>query len=200
VDPAGIYVESLPETVFFAPVDRVLTANGLPFLSTMEDGGRTLYIFSTDLRATNLPITVEFPVLVRNVLTSVTRVPGTLVHAWRTVGELVEVADAGGLRRVRDPGGREIALEPGQAAFLPERPGLYDVETDRGTHALAINVPAEETLSVPSDAAGAPVPAAPVAPVVVLRRLWPLFAWVALLLLAIEAGLYVRFDATRRLA
>ncbi len=200
VDPAGIYVESLPETFFFAPVERILTANGLPFLSAIEDGGRTLYVFSTDLRATNLPITVEFPVLVRNVLASVTRIPGALVHTWRTVGELLEVAEAGGLRRVRDPDGREIALEPGQTAFLPERPGLYDVETDRGTQALAVNVPTEESSSALPDVASAAAPAASVAPVDVLRRLWPLFAWIALLLLAVEAGLYVRFDATRRLA
>ena len=32
-----------------------------------------------------------------------------------------------------------------------------------------------------------------------MRRLWPLFAWIALLLLAIEAGLYLRFDVSRRI-
>jgi hypothetical protein len=200
VEPDGIYVESLPETLFLIPVTTILTANGLPLLSTIEEDGRSVFILSTDLRATNLPITVDFPVLIRNLLTSIARVPGPVVHEWRTVGQLVGAEGAGTLRAARTPSGSTVPLAPGQSAFAAEEPGFYTLQTSRGTHDVAVNVSPLESVRPPEPVVPhGQLPTSPSATREVLSRLWPFFAWAALALLAAEALLYIRVDASRRM-
>jgi hypothetical protein len=199
VEPQGIYVETLPETLFLVDAIPILRVGDAPLLSLIEDRGRLLFVFSTDLHGTNLPITVDFPILIRNLLSTITRVPGPLVHEWRVVGEPLHLASSGALRRIRTPGGETITPEPGRTTLIADEPGFYEAQTDRETRVIAVNVP-------PGESARSPLPTEPVRPVAatsssqeVMRRLWPLFAWIALLLLAVEAGLYLRFDVSRRI-
>ncbi len=198
VEPDGIYVETLPQTLFLKPTTPVLTVEGESLLSTFEEDGRRVFIFSTDLRGTNLPITVDFPILIRNLVTSIARVSGPLVHEWRTVGDLVG-AEGGSLQVVRAPGGTSVPIEAGQQAFVAEEPGFYVVETSQGIRNIAVNVsPAESVPAPEAETMGSRAPA-PFAAREVTSRLWPLFAWAALTLLAVEAVLYIRLDASRRL-
>lgn len=199
VEPQGIYVETLPETLFLVDAISILRVGDVPLLSLIEDHGRLLFVFSTDLRGTNLPITVDFPILVRNLISTVARVPGPLVHEWRVVGEPLDLASSGTVRGIRTPGDETITPEPGRTLFIAEEPGFYEVQATRETRAIAVNVP-------PGESARSPLPTEPVRSAAtpsssqeVMRRMWPLFAWIALLLLAVEAGLYLRFDAARRI-
>jgi hypothetical protein len=192
-------VETLPETVFLVDAVSILRVGDIPLLSLIEDRGRLLFVFSTDLRGTNLPITVDFPILIRNLLSTVARVPGPLVHEWRAVGEPVDLASSGAVRSIRSPGGETITPESGRTLFIAEEPGFYEVQAARETRTIAVNVP-------PGESARSLLPVEPVRSAAastssqeVTRRLWPLFAWLALLLLAVEAGLYLRFDASRRI-
>lgn len=197
VDAHGIYVETLPETSFLVPGTPVLTAGGLPLLTAIEDGGRVIYVFSTDLRGTNLPITVEFPVIVRNLLSSIARTPSPLVHEWLAVGDVLSVATADPSRSLRAPDGRAVSLDPVQSAVVADQPGFYELQASGTVRFLAVNVPAGESFrATAGPAASRPASASTVQEV--LRRMWPGFAWLGLALLAVEAGLYVRFDATRR--
>lgn len=198
--PEGIYVESLPETLFLVPATTILAVGGLPLLSVIADGSRSVFVFSTDLRGTNLPITVEFPVLIRNLLSSITRVPGTLVHEWREVGGLLSTAGLGAVRTVRAPSGAAVALDPGQTAFVTDEPGFYQLETARETREIAVNVPPRESVRAPAGTNSTRQGSIAATPQEIMRHLWPLFAWIALLLLGIEVGLYMRFDAARRIA
>ncbi len=200
VEPQGIYVETVPETLFLVDAISILRVGDVPLLSLIEDHGRLVFVFSTDLRGTNLPITVDFPILIRNLLSTVTRVPGPLVHEWRAVGEPLDLASSGAVRSIRTPGGETITPESGRTLFIADEPGFYEVQAARETRAIAVNVP-------PGESARSLLPVDPVRPAAatpsssqeVMRRLWPLFAWIALLLLAIEAGLYLRFDVSRRI-
>ncbi len=198
VEPDGIYVDSLPKTLFLAPATPILTVGGEPLLSTLEEDGRRVFIFSTDLRGTNLPITVDFPILVRNLVTSIVRVPGPLVHEWRTVGEFID-AGGGSLRSVRAPGGASVQIEAGQEAFVAEEPGFYVVETSQGVRTIAVNVSPVESVPAPEEGTTGNQAPAPFTTREATSLLWPLFAWAALTLLAVEAVLYIRFDASRRL-
>jgi hypothetical protein len=101
---------------------------------------------------------------------------------------------------VRAPDGASLPIGVGQQAFVPEEPGFYIIETALGTRDVAVNVsPVESVRALETAEAQSGTPDVPFAAREVIHRLWSLFAWAALTLLAVEAVLYIRLDASRRL-
>ncbi|GAG25790.1 unnamed protein product, partial [marine sediment metagenome] len=144
IEADDIYVEELPSTEFLIPNTPLLSVNNLPLVTDIGTEQRTVLVFSTDLTATNLPITVDFPILLRNMLAGMQRLPSPLVHDWRMMGHLIEAREFGEFLSARDPSGRVIPLNSEQLAVPTEEPGFYVLTTRQGIVPVAINVdPAE---------------------------------------------------------
>jgi hypothetical protein len=151
-------------------------------------------VFSTDLSATNLPITVDFPVLLRNMIAEMQRLPSPLVHDWRTVGQLIESREFGALVSVTSPEGEGIPLHADQLAILTEEPGFYAVTTRDGVMPVAINIDPVESLAFQDAVSQIGEQGSETATKEILRRLWPYFAVLLLILLIAESLIYVRSE------
>ncbi len=149
-----------------------LWAGDAPALSHWErDSGRRV-LLALDLPRSNLPLTVDFPILLRNVVTWLLpyRPRPTLV-----VGEAIEL-----------PPGTEVSTPAGTVSgvWIPDRPGLYELRGAR-REVIAVNVPYEESL-----AGRVAVPTAvPVSKTLADLTAWPWVGVAAFLVLAAEWGL-----------
>lgn len=130
-------------------------------------------LLSLDLSGTDLPLTVDFPILVRNAL--------VWLLPWREgeehyVGEAVALPPGA---RVVTPGG-EVA-----GTWVPEAPGLYRVVDGGRERWIAVNLPPEERgAAVQVVATGGPARER--------QPLWPLVSWLVLGLLVLEGVLAAR--------
>lgn len=194
IEAEDIYVESLPVTDVSIPHTPLLTVNGLPFVTDAGTEQRIVLILSTDLSATNLPITVDFPMLLRNVLSGLQRQPSSLVHDWRMIGQLIEEQEFGTFVSARNPSDEPIALVPGQLAILTDEPGFYEITTPDGVIPIAINIdPIESRMLFNTDFQNADVTVRTETKEI-LVRLWPYFALLLLILLVVESLVYVRTE------
>ncbi len=163
----AVYAVDLPPG---ATVD--LWAGDSPALVRWEgDAGRRV-LLALDLARSNLPLAVDFPILLRNLVTWLLpyRPRPTLV-----VGEAVELA----------PGTEVLTVSgPVQGVWIPDRPGLYELRGER-RETVAVNVPYDESLP------GRPVaaPAAPRRGTAADLAAWPWLALAAFLVLLAEWGL-----------
>ncbi len=189
LDPAGIRVFSAPEMSVPDEAAVLLSFGGLPLLIEEVTAERSIYALASDLSSTNLPVTVDFPLLIRNILGQIARLPASLSYGWATVGSPFDLTGLGDVLRLSDPDGADIAVGSTQRFFLPERPGLYTLETDRGVFPIAINVASEESAT---HAAGAEIAVSSETDRVAhgLLPLWPYVA--ALLTLALLAEAIAR--------
>ncbi len=142
-----------------------LWSGEVPALARWEapDGRRAL--LTMDLARSNLPVAVDFPILLRNV------VDWLLPYRPRPaleVGEAVEL-----------PPGAEVAAPAGPVGgvWIPDRPGLYEVRGER-TEVVAVNVPYGESLPGRGSAVSREAPRA-----LAQVPVWPWFGGAALLLL-----------------
>jgi hypothetical protein len=136
---------------------------------------------------TNLPLTVDFPLLIQNILRDLSTLSAPASPNWAVVGEPIPLSGYGEPIRVTDPSGRAIPLVEA-ASFLPEEPGIYTLTTTKGVYPLAVNIdPAE---SDPPTLVSTDLAEVPHAEAQTLLPLWPLFAGLAALSLVIEAFLY----------
>ena len=189
VDALDFRVRSAPLVDLAKAGTTVLSLGKEPFLYCLEEEKRKVVLIAPDLMSTNLPLTIDFPLLVRNLLELFLPLPTPLTHRWAIVGEPVRIDGYGALRSLTAPSGREISLASGARSFYPQEPGIYTLSTEKGIYALAVNVdPAE---SEPPDAL---IEAQVVTPVKeqtqALLPLWPYFAVTAFLALLVEAFLY----------
>jgi len=158
--------------------DVVLAAEETPLLVEFEDEARIVTFFGADLLSTNLPITVDFPLLVRNILSRVARIPATVTHTWAIAGDPVLLGESGErIEAVLAPDGHRFVIDSNQLLFIPDEVGFYELESDRGTYVVGVNVdPGESTEAsvVESDT------------FVLVQQgpnrafLWPLWPWFAL--------------------
>jgi len=155
----------------------------------LAEQGRTLVLISPDLMETNLPLTVDFPLLVRNILDAFSPLPAQASYAWSIVGEPIRVDGYGAVIELEDPAGRSIKLFSNAEAFIPQLPGLYTLKTDRGTYPLAVNVDPSESLP-PGDVLVSAAPEAATTQAQVLYPMWPVIAGLGLLALLLEASMY----------
>jgi len=189
VDPLDFRVRSAPRVEVPEAGTAVLTHGEEPFLYRLAEQGRTLILISADLMETNLPLTVDFPLLIRNILDAFSPLPAQALVAWSIVGEPIRVDGYGAVISLEDPAGRSIRLSANAEAFIPQIPGLYALKTDRGTYPLAVNVDPAESLPAGDVLVSAAVEAA-VTQAQVLYPMWPVIAGLGLLALLLEASMY----------
>ena len=198
VRPADLRVWSVPFLDSIAPGDVLLTAAGRPFLVEFAEGGRRVWFLASELAATNLPVTVDLPILVQNIVRRVIRLPAPLDYRWAVVGAGIPLRGSGEpVDSVVGPDGGPIQILPGQAAFFPPVPGEYRLVTKRGTYPVGVNVPLSESLPPPVIEPGEDRVARLGGPAG-LRPLWPILAGLAAFLLVVEWFAYARVDPFQR--
>jgi len=189
VDPLDFRVRTTPQVALPDAGTTVFTLGEATFLYRLEEEDRKIVLIAPDLLQSNLPLTVDFPLLVRNVLEAFSPLPAAITYAWSIVGEPIQLDGYGTAVELVDPSGRKLALSSGADSFIPQVPGVYTLQTERGTYPLAVNVdpaesePAGEVLL--SDAADAVKEKAQT-----LFPIWPYLAGLGFLALLFEAGLY----------
>jgi len=190
VDPTGLRFRSAPAASVPPSAEQILSAGEIPLLATYEETTRKLFYLAPDLLETNLPITMDFPILIRNVLATLTRPAAALTYRTAEVGEPVALSGRGSIEGLFDPEQRPIPLPAEPLAFRPSSPGFHVLETDRGAFAIAVNVPASESVPTLSPSALGPPHIAQGDPR--LLELWPFAAGIAAVLLLTEAYAYAR--------
>jgi len=189
VDPLDFRVRSIPRLDSLAPGKTLLETAGMPFLWRSDRAGPRVVLIASDLMATNLPLTVDFPLLVRNILDELVDLPARGNADWAIVGRSVSLSGRGTVLRVADPRGGTVSAE-GIRAFLPRTAGLHTVTTDDGSYLLAVNVdPAESSPATPSLPGAAAAVPEPLEAQVVLP-IWPMLVVAVILLLLLEAARY----------
>ncbi|MDD4903377.1 MAG: VWA domain-containing protein, partial [Candidatus Bipolaricaulis sp.] len=129
VDPANLVVLRSPGIEPRAAGVAVLSSAGEAILWRAELPGRRVVLLAPDPIQTNLPLTVDFPILVRNILywlslSSLSAPP----HA-ATVGAAIPFAPYGLPQRLEDPSGRVADVAPASFGFLAKWPGIYRLTT-----------------------------------------------------------------------
>lgn len=162
------------------PADAVvdLWAGPVPALARWEGPGGRRALLALDLARSNLPVAVDFPILLRNI------VAWLLPYRPRptlAVAEAIELA----------PGTEVVtASGPVSGVWVPDRPGLYELRGER-RETLAVNVPYGESLP---GRGGASTPTARGRTLADLTA-WPWLAIAVFLLLVGEWGLALRRGA-----
>ena len=151
-----------------------LWSDAAPILARWESPRGRRVLLTLDLATSDLPLNVDFPILVRNVL--------LWLLPWRE-GEEHWVGET-----VRLPPGARVEAPDGEVAgvWVPTAPGLYRVVREGREGWLAVNLPSREGEEPPVRVATAGEPARE------QRPLWPWLAWLGLGLLALEGALAVR--------
>jgi len=189
VDPLDFRVRSVPQVEALAPGRIILEVAGVPLLWRGERGSEPVALISADLMATNLPLTVDFPLLVRNLLDELVGLPAHDRVDWAIVGRPVSLSGYGTVLRVTDPEGDTIA-GPGASLFLPRTPGIYTVTTRAGSAPLAVNVDPAESSPAAARSLASPTPPPEALEAQVLLPIWPGLVAAAVLLLLLEAARY----------
>jgi len=189
VSPFDFRAASLPETWLPPEAEIVVALDDRPLLARWCDSDRRIVLLTPDLMRTNLPLTADFPLLVRNVLSDFARLPAGKADAWLAVAEPVDLSTLGAVSAISDPAGRLVEPPEHAGVFTPEIPGIYTVTTSRGIISLAANVPVTESLPPPTETEADPTDNSE-QQTATTSPLWPLFAGAALLCLAGEAGVY----------
>ena len=189
-----------------APWARTLVeAEGGPLILTGEQNGQRIAVFTFDLRDSDLPLQIAFPVLMANITSWLT--PGRAFDAPTGLrpGDPVSISPASATTAVlvEKPDGTVWTAEVGEDAIIfPEtnQLGLYHVslrddEGTRATGSFAVN------LFSPMESAIAPAASLDIGQVtaetehegdVGQRELWPWLLTVGLIILAVEWWVYHR--------
>lgn len=146
LSPSDIRVFSSPSVSLPEQALVILESDGEPVLATWRSETQDVTLFSARLEMTNLPLAVDLPLLIRNVVSRVARLPATLAYEWTHVGDPFALLGRGSIRSLVDPDQRTIAVSEHDMFFFPQTPGLYTLTTDRGVFPFAVNVaPSEST-------------------------------------------------------
>jgi len=139
------------------------------------EAGRRVLI-ALPLERSNLPITVDFPILVRNAL--------VWLLPWTEGGEHY-VGEAIAL-----PAGAELITPEGPVTetWVPDAPGLYELRRGGRTGLIAVNLPPEEAGLGPAARTGSPAGGS----ARMENPVWPWIAGAALVLLLAEGALALR--------
>jgi hypothetical protein len=157
-------------------------------------------LLAPDPVKTNLPLTVDFPILVWNIVHWLSLADPSAPPPALVAGEPIPFAPYGVPERLKDPSGHETEIDPSSVGFLAKAPGIYQLTTSSGTYAIAVNVDWDESPR--------PAAAGTVAPAVregatntleaALLSAWPIAAVLALALLVLESAIYQRPGLPRR--
>lgn len=190
IDAGSFRVRVLPEPRFDELGLDLLAVGDTPLLTVWQESDRLIAFLAPDLMETNLPIVVDFPLLVRNLVGTLIRIPAEATYRWTHTGEPVHLS-VGGRRAVEvlDPFGRSIEVSDGVETFRPEHPGHYTLVTDRERFPVAVNIPPGES-APPAEEPPATETRQVEHAAMTLLPLWPYAAALAVLLLLIEALFY----------
>ncbi|MDD4904241.1 MAG: VWA domain-containing protein, partial [Candidatus Bipolaricaulis sp.] len=103
VRPEDIFVDRLPGVAISVPSRTLLGVGDAPLLVEIPDPDRSILVLIADLLATNLPITVDFPLLIRTFVSSLVRSDARMVPEWVHVGDPVLLDRSGRIAIVLDP-------------------------------------------------------------------------------------------------
>ncbi len=190
IDPYDFRMRSTPTATVAAGGDTVLSLGSVPFLWHYEDKTRRVVLISPDLLETNLPLTVDFPLLIRNATRWLAASLSPSPQATALVGDPILASDFGRLSRLKGPGGEIMPLPEGSDFFVPSVPGVYALTTDRGTYTVAANLDPRESDPATDTTAASASNAIAESRAESLLGLWPYVAALALLALVLEDALY----------
>jgi len=149
------------------PRGAVLVEVGsVPVLYLYEAPGLKIAYLGVDLAASNLWLTVDFPILLYRLLSWLS--PRAAADAQLVIGEELPLTLAGSGARLVRPDGRTCPLEPleGSRCGLIDRPGFYSIVTggDEAAYSrvYAANLPASESRQIAAGAERSAPSAAPV--------------------------------------
>lgn len=196
VDPSDFRIASSP-TVTVDPAGTTIIATGeSPLLYRLRQQDRSIVLIAPDIMHTNLPLTIDFPILIRNILTQLTPRPTPPSPLWANVGDPLSLQGYDNPSALTSPDG-EVHSFDAQRAFIPQSPGIYTLTTKRGLYPLAVNVALGESIPAPGEAAASVGYEAIHADITGIP-LWPEVALAALLLLIAEGALYQGWTFRRR--
>lgn len=185
--------------------ETLVAVEGGPLLLAGETGGRQAAILTFDLRESDLPLQITWPVLMANLLEWFT--PQAVVSApdGLLVGQTMAIRPAAGAAQVRltlpDGSTRALPVDRETLAFAETgTPGIYRVEV-LGENGLMQSARVAVNLFAPGESAIAPrsslsLSGATITPSardeIGQREFWPLAALAALLVLLVEWYVYHR--------
>ncbi len=192
--------EMLPEDAV-----ALIVSAGRPILSTgVSETGRWVALVP-DLWATNLPFSIDFPLLVANVLAYLVPRVEFVASTPAEPGDAIDLAWAGPEARIVDPMGNLVegafGREAGTAGnsggiLMVDTPGFYEVRSPSASVLLASNVAVSESVFVSTLEMGETD--RPVGSEMGVLGLWPWFALAACVVLLAEAAAYHGVWAPRR--
>lgn len=199
IDPLDFVIRNAPAVRDLAGGVTVLSEGGEPILWRAELPERRVVLLAPDPLKTNLPLTVDFPILVWNILHWLSLTDPSAPPSSVVAGEPIPFALYGVPERLVDPSGRETGIDPSAVGFLAKAPGVYQLITSSGTYAVAVNVAGSES----------PRPVSQVTVTTGAREgreaietgllpAWPMAAALALALLILESASYQRLRLPRR--
>lgn len=172
----------------------LLTVGEIPLFYLYETTGLRLVYLGADLGASNLGLSVDFPILMYRVLSWLA--PRAEEDRNVEVGQELPLIGVEGPVRITDPESRscDFPSEETRCGLL-EQPGFYELARNGTVQIYAANTPSEESLSLPTDAktSDLSVPTRRESPSLqsmadrnVTRGLWPYLLVAGLLLLILE--------------
>lgn len=200
VDPLDFVIRRSPPARPYVEGTTLVSLGGNPLLWRADLPGRRVVLLAADPLETNLPLCVDFPILVWNAVRWLSLTNPSAPPANPVVGEPVPFSPYGVPERLEDPAGREIEVTAGSAGFVARAPGIYRLTTSSGTFAVAVNVPWDESPRRDPSPPQRPQPPASDATELgaAFFRAWPAAAGLALVCLVLEAALCRRAAQTRR--
>ncbi|MGD9676075.1 MAG: hypothetical protein AB7V19_05260, partial [Candidatus Bipolaricaulia bacterium] len=149
---------------------------------------------------TNFPLTVDFPILVRNILHWLSLSTLSAPPHAATVGAAIPFAPYGVPQRLEDPSGRVTDVPSTSFGFRAKSPGIYRLTTSSGTYPIAVNVEGGEsprTSAADEEVAPKGDDGTAGGLQTGLRPVWPMAAALGLLLLVAESFVYHRVGFLR---
>ncbi|MFC2108106.1 VWA domain-containing protein [Candidatus Bipolaricaulota bacterium] len=196
VNADNFRIPQIAEAQFEVPVETLLETDGFPVLAVYSDPPRRFIFLMTDLMNTNLPVTVDFPILIRNLANELVRIPAELSFQSPEVGGFISLRGRGAVRSLTDSRDRLVPYSEPLLTFHPHEPGIYTLTTDRGGFAITVNTLASETVlkgtsqlisgHTEIEQSGR------------LYPLWPILLGIAVLLLLTETYLHMGLEMSLR--
>jgi len=121
----------------------VASAFGTPMVVARDEGARNMVLIAFDIRNSDLPLRVAFPVLMINLIDYFQLDEGSLIQNYATgTTWSVGVEAASGEATVERPDGTsmDVPIYNGRAIVYGEQTGFYELEVDGAKQTLAANL------------------------------------------------------------
>jgi aerotolerance regulator-like protein/VWA domain-containing protein len=196
IDVDDFRIRQIAEASFELPYETLLESNGYPVLVEVNDPPRRLFFLMADLMNTNLPVTVDFPILIRNLANELVRIPAELSFESPEVGDFISLQGRGIIQSLTNKQDEAMIYSEALLTFAPPEPGIYTLKTDKGAFPITVNIPASETVlqrDVQQTSAHTAIEESER-----LYPLWPILLAIALVLLILEIILHLGLSRSYR--